>query len=134
MYLVHLAAELALTGISFKNPPYSFLALASPYAAVANEALASHKLQWQAFEKLEKAAKDDVAAREWMDGCLIPRMQFVMETFVRLFECDFTYVPDYVLSSLQHFSRSWMSSLVCEHLWNQARRGASSWRNWKVWS
>ena len=79
MFLVHFASELALTGLGMKNPPFSFLALASPYAAVSNEALASHKLQWDAFEKLEKVAKDDLAARD-----------------------------------------------LCEHLWNAARRGASS--------
>ena len=126
MYLVNLASELALTGLSFKNPPFSFLALASPYAAVVNESLATHKLQWDAFEKLEKVAKHEVAAAEWLDGCLIPRMQYVMETFVGLYEVDFAYVPDAVLTSLQEYGRSWMSSLVCEHLWNQARRGASS--------
>ena len=126
MFLVHLASEIALTGLGLKNPPFSFLALSSPYAAVANEALASHKLQWDAFQKMEKTAKDDAAARDWLDGCLIPRMQYVMETFVHLYECDFSKVPDCVLSSLQQFGRSWMSSLVCEHLWNAARRGASS--------
>ena len=125
-YLVNLAGEIALTGLSFRNPPCSFLALASPYEAVVAETLVAHHLHWKAFSKLEKVARDDPGAKEFLDNCLIHQQQFVMEVYVRLHEEDFRMVPDSLKTRLAEYSRTWLSSLVCEHLWNSARKGAAT--------
>ena len=124
-FLINLCSELALTGLQFQGPPWSMLALASPHLGVVNEALARHSLQWKAYTCLEKKAQEDAMASEWLGALVVPRQQWVMENFVRLWEHDFKIVPASLLKALQEFSRSWMSSLVIEHLWNAARRGAS---------
>ena len=123
-FLVQLCSEIAMTGLTFKNPPFCMLSLVSPHNAVVYESLAMHALQWKAYTALEKTALEDHEASSWLEAAHVPRQQWPMQNFISLHEVDFKRVPKELKKMLEEYGRSWMSSLVVEHLWNAARRGA----------
>ena len=98
------------------------LNLVSPYNAVVYESLAMHALHWKAYPALEETALEDQDASSWLEAAHVPLQQWPMENFTSLHEVDFKRVPKELKKMLEEYGRSWMSSLVVEHLWNAARR------------
>lgn len=120
----HLSGQLLLTGMAYQMPPLSFLRLLDPVDANRQEALATCRRDWEALQALEATSLESGACQSFTTALLVGKQQFSRELYVRLAEVGFDMVPADVRSDLLGFSRSYLSSLICEQFFNEMREAA----------
>lgn len=120
-YAVNMCGELMITSSGFAAPPYCFVGLlkgGERQAAV----LAKLRDSWSALLELEQTAHVDSGCRAFLGSLVVTKMQFIRELLVKLMETNFSEVSGEVQVAIQEFARSFQSSLICEEMFNIARR------------
>lgn len=94
--------------------------------------LAALRDSWSALLDLEQTAHVNGDCRVFLGSLVVTKMQFIHELMIKLMEAGFSEVCDEVHLAIKEFARSFQSSLICEEMFNIARRVSGSTRTNKI--
>lgn len=121
----HLCGQLILTGAAYQTPPHSFLKLVHPLPEVRDAAMNECKGDWAALLELESCAVTDKDCASFVSALLVGQQQFSRECYIKLEEADWLATPADIIADLTAFSKSHLSSLICEQFFNELRDSAN---------
>ena len=114
-------AQQARYNFMHRVPPLFFLALAGPSENRSLDDLTRLKGQWEGWIKLESQAQKNAACRTFVKDLVFTDETWTREQMLRLFEALFQAVPTMSQVQFDAFCESFLSSLICERLFNILR-------------
>eukprot|EP00971_Amphidinium_carterae_P329350 6461724-Amphidinium_carterae.2 len=120
--------ELHVSALMYKQPPMQFLRLLDSDAEEVQRCLQEMKMEFTWLGLLEESmnshAESGEAEQLWR--CLLPpHLQWVRESWLRCWECNFEQVPHELVKQLQCYARSHHSTLQVEYTFNECRAQAN---------
>lgn len=122
LFITTLMGNLAETSAWFRTPPMAFIGGSTASAEMRGQWLQDMNKMWDVLETLERQALDNNDVKQYLKSMWWPSHQFVRETFLELWECDFKDpLTKHLHHSLLAYSRSHVSSLIVENFFKCAR-------------